>query len=297
MPENINMAEIARQNNISYQQLRKKIKSGMSPDDAVADCIADRCRSGSGKRPLNFSGKNYPTFAAACHDFDLNPATAYAQRSRLMREKQLTTEQASLRVLELAQQSPPKHRRREPIVIDGIKYKSQVEAAKALGLSIGSISARRVRDHSSFAEAVMALRQKKELKIDAAAMRLTVDPTSYWRDLSVAVSIAIDDSELLDSSVFLPLQYGDIFWGVAYLEQVMSDLATIRTTSLAYLQYTDEDINRLNRSSAGVKFVRIDDGIIMISDVYLTGQRDMDVALVRRAIERCIRALSELQSK
>ena len=37
MPENINMAEIARQNNISYQQLRKKIKSGMSPDDAVAD--------------------------------------------------------------------------------------------------------------------------------------------------------------------------------------------------------------------------------------------------------------------
>ena len=114
MPVNrkANYAAIAREQNISYQLLLKKIKSGLSLNDAIMECsmIRDaRIASGSrphrssrGQNPIVFHGTTYSTFAAACQAFGISSATAYAQRSRLMQEERIMIDEASIRVLEKA---------------------------------------------------------------------------------------------------------------------------------------------------------------------------------------------------
>ena len=188
-------AQIAREHNISPQLLRNRLKKGMSIEEAIKECINVRdARAASGSAPhkssrpgqgeIEFAGETYASFSAACQALGLRESSAYAKRKRLMADNNCDVASASKAVLEEAAILGANHRKRTPVVINGISYDTQLDAAGALGLSMGSINARRTRDQLSFEEAVRVLLEARtaDFVYGAAAT------THPWPELRDAIS-------------------------------------------------------------------------------------------------------------
>ena len=303
MPEKkINMAEIARKYNISYQLLTKKIKSGLPLAEAIDECIIDRDarlssgsrphRSSRGQDPISFRGTTYATFSAACQALGLSPSSAYAQRSRLIKEERLPVEQASIRVLERAIENAPKKRKRNPVVINGVAYDSQVQAAQALGISMGTIAARRVRDNVSFGEAIRSLLEKR----DAVNLTYAAHHTgAYWAKLKAALVQSIHGAEDLSSHIYFLLLVTRSGHIPARIVMLSPNYATIYTDKIPFI--SENDIDKWNAKYYGIKLV-VEHGhsVIARCDVPLSGRINTDVAQILRVQGHCHNVLMDIYS-
>lgn len=206
----INLAAVARTNDISYQRLLKKVKAGIPLSTAIDECLIAReasissgsrpHRSSRGQGPITWRGTTYATFAAACQEIGISLSTAYAQRSRLVANERLSIEQASIRVLDRAADNMPRRHKRTPVIINGVQYDSQALAAQVLGISMGTIAARRVRNHVSFSEAV------NQILADRSGINLSYNArctdTPYWAQLSAALATSIPGADPAPDFVF-----------------------------------------------------------------------------------------------
>ena len=277
-------AQIAREHNISPQLLRNRIKKGMSIEDAVKECINVRdARTASGSAPhkssrpgqgeIEFAGETYASFSAACQALGLRESSAYAKRKRLV-DNGYSIESASRTVLEEAATRGVQHRKRTPVIINGISYDSQLEAAGALGLSMGSINARRTRDKLSFEEAVRTLLEAK-----TADYIYGIPSTNHpWPEFRDAISGNQDyqlaeDGNKITATISLP---SDI--AINYtISMTVSGFLSFHFQNLVFL--ADYDLNELNCRYIGVKFCREADNTVSIRyDMPVIGRIQSDLA-------------------
>ena len=278
-------AQIAREHNISPQLLRNRLKKGMSIEDAIQECINVRdARAASGSAPhkssrpgqgeIEFAGETYASFSAACQALGLCESSAYAKRKRLMADNNCDVESATQKVLEEAAILGVQHRKRTPVVINGISYDTQLDAAGALGLSIGSINARRARDQLSFEDAVRAL-----LEARTADFVYGVPATTHpWPELRDAISGTQDyqlaeDGNKINATISLP---GDITFNYT-ISMTVSGFLSFHFQNLEFL--ADYDLNELNSRYIGVKFCREADNTVSIRyDMPVIGRIQSDLA-------------------
>ena len=276
--------QIAREHNISPQLLRNRIKKGMSIEDAVKECINIRdARTASGSAPhkssrpgqgeIEFAGETYASFSAACQALGLRESSAYTKRKRLM-DNGYSLESASCAVLEEAATHGVQRRKRTPVMIHGISYDSQLEAAGALGLAMGSINARRTRDKLSFGEAVRVLLEAK-----TSDYIYGIPCTTHsWTELRDAISGTQDyqlseDGNKITATISLP---GDIAIHYTILMTV-SGFLSFHFQNLEFL--TDYDVNELNSRYIGVKFLREADNTVSVRyDMPVMGRVQSDLA-------------------
>lgn len=277
-------AQISREHNISPQLLRNRIKKGMSIEDAVKECINIRdARTASGSAPhkssrpgqgeIEFAGETYASFSAACQALGLRESSAYTKRKRLM-DNGYSLESASRAVLEEAATHGVQRRKRTPVMIHGISYDSQLEAAGALGLAMGSINARRTRDKLSFEEAVQVLLDSKSEDFVYGAPATT----HSWTELRDAISGTQDyqlseDGNKITATISLP---GDI--AIHYtIFMTVSVFLSFHFQNLEFL--TDYDVNELNSRYIGVKFLREADNTVSVRyDMPVMGRVQSDLA-------------------
>ena len=277
-------AQIAREHNISPQLLRNRIKKGMSIEDAVKECINVRdARAASGSAPhkssrpgqgeIQFAGETYASFSAACQALGLRESSAYAKRKRLM-DNGYSMESASRTVLEEAATRGVQHRKRTPVIINGILYDSQLEAAGALGLSMGSINARRTRDKLSFEEAVRVLLEAK-----TADYIYGIPSTNHpWPEFRDAICENQDyqlteDGNKITAKLSL---HGDI--SISYtIFMTVSGFLSFHFQDLEFM--ADYDLNELNCRYIGVKFCREADNTVSARyDMPVIGRIQSDLA-------------------
>ncbi|WP_130868581.1 hypothetical protein [Intestinimonas massiliensis (ex Afouda et al. 2020)] len=252
-------AQIAREHNISPQLLRNRIKKGMSIEDAVKECINIRdARAASGSAPhkssrpcqgeIQFAGETYASFSAACQALGLRESSAYAKRKRLMNDG-YSLESASRTVLEEAATRGVQRRKRTPVIINGISYDSQLEAAGALGLSMGSINARRTRDKLSFEDAVQVLLDSKSADFIYGTPAMT-HPWPEFRDAICGnqdYQLA-EDGNKITAKLSLP---GNI--SISYtISMTVSGFLSFYFQDLDFL--ASYDLNELNCRYIGAKF-------------------------------------------
>lgn len=281
---NKSAAQIAREHNISPQLLRNRLKKGMSIEDAVKECINVRdARTASGSAPhkssrpgqgeIEFAGETYASFSAACQALGLRESSAYAKRKRLM-DDGYSMESASRTVLEEAAIRGVQRRKRTPVIINGISYDSQLEAAGALGLSMGSINARRTRDKLSFEDAVRALLEARTADFVYGAS----STTHPWPELRDAISGNQDyqlteDGDQITATLSLP-------GGVAIdytISMTVSGFLSFHFQNLEFL--ADYDLNELNCRYIGVKFCREADNTVSARyDMPVIGRIQSDLA-------------------
>ncbi len=277
-------AQIAREHNISSQLLRNRMKKGMSLEDAIKECINVRdARTASGSAPhkssrpgqgeIEFAGETYASFSAACQALGLRESSAYAKRKRLM-DDGYSLESASRAVLEEAATRGVQRRKRTPVIINGISYDSQLEAAGALGLSMGSINARRTRDKLSFEEAVRTLLEAK-----TADYIYGIPSTNHpWPEFRDAICGDQDyqlaeDGNKITAKLSLP---GDI--SISYtISMTVSGFLSFHFQELDFL--ADYDLNELNCRYIGVKFCREADNTVSARyDMPVIGRIQSDLA-------------------
>ena len=277
-------AQIAREHNISPQLLRNRLKKGMSIEDAVKECINVRdARAASGSAPhkssrpgqgeIEFAGETYASFSAACQALGLRESSAYAKRKRLM-DNGYSLESASRTVLEEAATRGVQRRKRTPVIINGISYDSQLEAAGALGLSMGSINARRTRDKLSFEDAVRTILEARTADFVYGAPATT----HPWPELRDAISGNQD---------YQPTQDGDMITATLSLSGDISINYTISMTVSGFLSFyfqdleflADYNLNELNSRYIGVKFLRETDNTVSARyDMPIIGRVQSDLA-------------------
>ena len=277
-------AQIAREHNISPQLLRNRLKKGMSIEDAVKECINVRdARAASGSAPhkssrlgqgeIEFAGETYASFSAACQALGLRESSAYANRKRLM-DNGYSLESASRTVLEEAATRGVQRRKRTPVIINGISYDSQLEAAGALGLSMGSINARRTRDKLSFEDAVRTILEARTADFVYGAPATT----HPWPELRDAISGNQD---------YQPTQDGDMITATLSLSGDISINYTISMTVSGFLSFyfqdleflADYNLNELNSRYIGVKFLRETDNTVSARyDMPIIGRVQSDLA-------------------
>ena len=279
---NKSAAQIAREHNISPQLLRNRLKKGMSIENAVKECINVRdARAASGSTPhkssrpgqgeIQFAGETYASFSAACQALGLRESSAYAKRKRLM-DNGYSLESATKEVLKEAATRGVQHRKRTPVIINGISYDSQLEAAGALGLSMGSINARRTRDKLSFEEAVRTL-------LETADYIYGIPSTNHpWPEFRDAISGNQDyqlteDGDQITATLSLP---GGI--AINYtISMAVSGFISFYFQDLEFL--ADYDLNELNCRYIGVKFCREADNTVSIRyDMPVIGRIQSDLA-------------------
>ena len=277
-------AQIAREHNISPQLLRNRLKKGMSIEEAIKECINIRdARAASGSAPhkssrpgqseIKFAGETYASFSAACQALGLRESSAYAKRKRLM-DNGYTLESATKEVLEDAAILGVQRRKRTPVIINGISYDTQLEAAGALGLSIGSINARRARDKLSFEDAVRALLEART----ADFIYGTPVTTHPWPELRDAISGTQDyqlaeEGNKINATISLP---GDITFNYT-ISMTVSGFLSFHFQNLEFL--ADYDLNELNSRYIGVKFCREADNTVSIRyDMPVIGRIQSDLA-------------------
>ena len=281
---NKSAAQIAREHNISPQLLRNRLKKGMSIEEAIKECINVRdARAASGSAPhkssrpgqgeIEFAGETYASFSAACQALGLRESSAYAKRKRLM-DNGYSLESATKEVLEEAAILGVHRRKRTPVIINGISYDSQLEAAGALGLSIGSINARRTRDKLSFEKAVQVLLGSKSADFVYSA----VATTHPWPELRDAISRNQDyqlaeDGTKITATLSLP---GDI--SISYtIFMTVSGFLSFHFQDLEFL--ADYNLNELNSRYIGVKFLRETDNTVSARyDMPIIGRVQSDLA-------------------
>lgn len=281
---NKSAAQIAREHNISPQLLRNRLKKGMSIEDAVKECINVRdARAASGSTPhkssrpgqgeIQFAGETYASFSAACQALGLRESSAYAKRKRLM-DNGYSLESATKEVLKEAATRGVQHRKRTPVIINGISYDSQLEAAGALGLSMGSINARRTRDKLSFEEAVRVLLEAK-----TADYIYGIPSTNHpWPEFRDAISGNQDyqlneDGDQITATLSLP---GGI--AINYtISMTVSGFLSFHFQDLDFL--ASYDLNELNCCYIGVKFCREADNTVSARyDMPVIGRIQSDLA-------------------
>ena len=278
-------AQIAREHNISPQLLRNRLKKGMSIEDAVKECINIRdARKASGSTPhkssrpgqgeIEFAGETYASFSAACQALGLRESSAYAKRKRLMADNNCDVVSATKKVLEEAAILGANHRKRTPVVINGISYDTQLDAAGALGLSMGSINARRARDKLSFEEAVQVLLSSKSADFVYGAAATT----HPWPELRDAISGNQDyqlteDGDQITATLSLP---GGI--AINYtISMTVSGFLSFYFQDLDFL--ASYDLNELNCRYIGVKFYREADNTVSARyDMPVIGRIQSDLA-------------------
>ena len=277
-------AQIAREHNISPQLLRNRLKKGMSIEEAIKECINVRdARTASGSAPhkssrpgqgeIEFAGETYASFSAACQALGLRESSAYAKRKRLM-DDGYSQESASRTVLEEAATHGVQRRKRTPVIVNGISYDSQLEAAGALGLSMGSINARRTRDKLSFEEAVRTLLEAK-----TADYIYGIPSTNHpWPEFRDAISGNQDyqlaeDGNKITATISLP---SDI--AINYtISMTVSGFLSFHFQNLVFL--ADYDLNELNSRYIGVKFLREADNTVYVRyDMPVIGRIQSDLA-------------------
>lgn len=277
-------AQIAREHNISPQLLRNRLKKGMSIEDAVKECINVRdARAASGSTPhkssrpgqgeIQFAGETYASFSAACQALGLRESSAYAKRKRLM-DNGYSLGSATKEVLKEAATRGVQHRKRTPVIINGISYDSQLEAAGALGLSMGSINARRTRDKLSFEEAVRVLLEAK-----TADYIYGIPSTNHpWPEFRDAISGNQDyqlneDGDQITATLSLP---GSI--AINYtISMTVSGFLSFHFQDLDFL--VDYNLNELNSHYIGVKFLREADNTVSVRyDMPVIGRIQSDLA-------------------
>lgn len=278
-------AQIAREHNISPQLLRNRLKKGMSIENAVKECINIRdARKASGSTPhkssrpgqgkIEFAGETYASFSAACQALGLRESSAYAKRKRLMANNNCDVVSATKKVLEEAAILGANHRKRTPVVINGISYDTQLDAAGALGLSMGSINARRARDKLSFEEAVQVLLSSKSADFVYGAAATT----HLWPELRDAISGTQDyqlaeEGNKINATISLP---GDITFNYT-ISMTVSGFLSFHFQNLEFL--ADYDLNELNSRYIGVKFCREADNTVSIRyDMPVIGRIQSDLA-------------------
>lgn len=277
-------AQIAREHNISPQLLRNRLKKGMSIEDAVKECINVRdARAASGSAPhkssrpgqgeIEFAGETYASFSAACQALGLRESSAYAKRKRLM-DNGYSLKSASRTVLEEAATRGVQRRKRTPVIINGISYDSQLEAAGALGLSMGSINARRTRDKLSFEDAVQVLLDSKSADFIYGTPAMT-HPWPEFRDAICGnqdYQLA-EDGNKITAKLSLP---GDI--SISYtIFMTVSGFLSFHFQDLEFL--ADYDLNELNCRYIGVKFCREADNTVSARyDMPVIGRSQSDLA-------------------
>ena len=277
-------AQIAREHNISPQLLRNRLKKGMSIEDAVKECINVRdARAASGSTPhkssrpgqgeIQFAGETYASFSAACQALGLRESSAYAKRKRLM-DNGYSLESATKEVLKEAATRGVQRRKRTPVIINGISYDSQLEAAGALGLSMGSINARRTRDKLSFEEAVRTLLEAKTADY-IYGIPCTTHP---WPELRDAISGNQDyqlteDGDQITATLSLP-------GGIAINYTIFMTVSGFLSFHFQNLEFlADYDLNELNSRYIGVKFCREADNTVSIRyDMPVIGRIQSDLA-------------------
>ena len=278
-------AQIAREHNISPQLLRNRLKKGISIEDAVKECINIRdARKASGSTPhkssrpgqseIKFAGETYASFSAACQALGLRESSAYAKRKRLMADNNCDVVSATQKVLEEAAILGVQHRKRTPVVINGISYDTQLDAAGALGLSIGSINARRARDQLSFEEAVQVLLNSKSADFVYGDTAMT----HPWPELRDAICGNQDyqptqDGDMITATLSLP---GNI--SISYIIfMTVSGFLSFHFQNLEFL--ADYDLNELNCRYIGIKFCREADNTVSIRyDMPVIGRIQSDLA-------------------
>lgn len=281
---NKSAAQIAREHNISPQLLRNRLKKGMSIEDAVKECINVRdARTASGSAPhkssrpgqgeIQFAGETYASFSAACQALGLRESSAYAKRKRLM-DNGYSLESATKEVLKEVATRGVQHRKRTPVIINGISYDSQLEASGALGLSMGSINARRTRDKLSFEEAVRVLLEAK-----TADYIYGIPSTNHpWPEFREAISGNQDyqlneDGDQITATLSLP---GSI--AINYtISMTVSGFLSFHFQDLDFL--VDYNLNELNSHYIGVKFLREADNTVSVRyDMPVIGRIQSDLA-------------------
>lgn len=278
-------AQIAREHNISPQLLRNRLKKGMSIEDAVKECINIRdARKASGSTPhkssrpgqgeIEFAGETYASFSAACQALGLRESSAYAKRKRLMADNNCDVVSATKKVLEEAAILGANHRKRTPVVINGISYDTQLDAAGALGLSMGSINARRARDKLSFEEAVRVLLEAKTSDY-IYGIPCTTHP---WPELRDAISGTQDyrlaeDGNKITATFSFP-------GGIAINYTIFMTVSGFLSFHFQNLEFlADYDLNELNCRYIGIKFCREADNTVSIRyDMPVIGRIQSDLA-------------------
>ena len=183
-------------------------------------------------------------------------------------------ESASRAVLEEAATRGVQRRKRTPVIINGISYDSQLEASGALGLSMGSINARRTRDKLSFEDAVRALLEARTADFVYGAS----STTHPWPELRDAISGNQDyqlteDGDQITATLSLP---GGI--AINYtISMAVSGFISFYFQNLEFL--ADYDLNELNCRYIGVKFCREADNTVSIRyDMPVIGRIQSDLA-------------------
>lgn len=298
----INYAAIARAHNINYSMLYKKVHSGIPLEDAVAACERTRdARLVSGKLrapssslvPITFDGTTYPSFAAACRACSLSEQTAYVQRKRIMDKESISEQEASQRVLQAAVAHPPKQRAKKPVTVFGITYDSLAQAAQVLNIPVGSIASKRVREHLSAENAIIALLSQQQG--DASLTRVFHSPGRIWEELKTSLLTYIpnsrEDNDIL-TTVYRIADEAEVFCRISmplpqYLNFHFSDLDFISA----------QDVNALSAAYCGIKFIINEyDQVDALSDVFLSGYIRTDTALVQNMWRHCCVILSKLYS-
>lgn len=183
-------------------------------------------------------------------------------------------ESASRAVLEEAATRGVQRRKRTPVIINGISYDSQLEASGALGLSMGSINARRTRDKLSFEEAVQVLLSSKSADFVYGAAATT----HPWPELRDAISGTQDyqlaeEGNKINATISLP---GDITFNYT-ISMTVSGFLSFHFQNLEFL--ADYDLNELNSRYIGVKFCREADNTVSIRyDMPVIGRIQSDLA-------------------
>lgn len=307
--QTVNLAEIARRENIKYPTLTKRIKDGISLEDAIELGRRDRdLRSVVGEsleqrtavqsdKMFVFQGKTYTSVPDAAASIGVNANTVYSRRKQLMDKDDLSLKEATVKALE--QMAGKKHtpRKRTPVTVFGRTYDSQQAAADHYGVKIVTINSRRDRvpkgqPRLSF-EAALALVLNNQ---DNGKLKYQSQNTSAsWQRLLPALReifapIIKETKSSITGSVSIRIP-----------ESENSLLCTITMTSAGFvslhfptINVKAESINELNNQYAGVKFVVVGEHVDMRCDIPVVGRIKTDASLVVNARNHCIAVLENV---
>lgn len=296
----VNYAEIARVYNISYSMLYKKVHAGISLEDAIAICeqardarlISGQLRAPrSNLSPITFNGTTYSSFADACHAFGLSAQTGYMQRKRIMDKEFISNEDASLRVLQAAAEQTPKRRPQKPVTVFGITCGSQEEAAQKFGISIGSISAKRAREHLSAGEAIESLLRQRQ-----SSAELTYDPPfldQKWEDFKSSLKGCFPNTQECSGILTASYQLPDGPSVSCEISMPNAQCLSFRFKDLDFIP--SREIIGLSAAYCGIKFIFNEYGQMeALSDIFLDGHLKTDIKLAQNAWRHCRSVLSKI---
>ena len=299
----VNLAEIARTYNIKYSMLYQRVHSGLSLDDAITVCEQARdARKASGRSrvpssyhvPITFNGENYASFAEACHSVGLSEQTGYVQRKRIMDREGISKEAAALKVLQAATEHPPAQRFKKPITVLGVTYESQNQAARELNIPLGSIAAKRAREHLSIEAAIESLYSQKQAD-NALTYRIPFSG-QIWKDLQPLLQEIFPQHRYESSVLIADYRLTDEL--ELFCEVFMPD-AQCLSFRFRHLNFiSPSEINSLSAVYYGIKFILNEsEEVEALSDIILGSRLKSNKILIQNAWTHCCAVLLKLYSQ